>query len=396
MNESSVRITAVRHHFVDNVRFWSMFSVVAVHATAIFAALSPTRSGVGDLVTTLFKYGTISFFLAAGFLLGKGVQTSTPMAYFGRRLRKVFLPWILWYLVMAAILLASDVLHHRLHLTPVSQLLRLLETRLSFCFLYTAYWFVPNLLLSLGILLIFRRYLHHLWFGSSLLAMNLFYAVNIYMHWLPTGHTVATFGFVFYLWLGTYLFHRHAAFDAWAARTPMMVLLCLLAGTLSLSFGEGMFLRFIHSEDALNTLRISNQLFSLSAALVLYKLRSATWPRFVDVPRNTFGVYLIHPCFLLIVWSLLKHPALLLPAKRFAETGGGSFILWLLLTVVTYSVSLALAKAIAGQPRLSWAVGAEALRASPVLHQHIAPIYLPKREISRREISGRKAGELTS
>src|SRR5690606_1487274 len=69
-------------------------------------------------------------------------------------------------------------------------------------YLLTNYWFIINFLICTGILLALRKHLYSIFFGFVLLLITLTYSVNIYLEFFPPRHTMAIFGFVFFLWLG--------------------------------------------------------------------------------------------------------------------------------------------------------------------------------------------------
>ena len=195
---------APRHLFVDNVRFWSMFAVVAIHACQVFGEVGGDQPGLVAIIMTPLKFGTIAFFLIAGFLAARGIEASPPGEYLSRRIKRVFFPWLVWMSLFVAWLMASDVVHHSISLSLSPATLFALAGLTRLCLFDTSFWFVPNLLLCLALLLAFRRYLDRLIFGALLLAFSLFYAVNIYKNWIPSSHSEALLGYVFYLWLGTY------------------------------------------------------------------------------------------------------------------------------------------------------------------------------------------------
>src|ERR1700722_7360052 len=80
----------LNHLFVNNVRFWSMLSVIVVHSWYVFGS---ANSGLDIALVTPFKFATIGFFLISGFLLGERVDRRNPVEYFLRRFRRVFVPW---------------------------------------------------------------------------------------------------------------------------------------------------------------------------------------------------------------------------------------------------------------------------------------------------------------
>jgi hypothetical protein len=141
----------------------------------------------------------------------------------------------------------------------------------------TAYWFVPNLMIAVSVLLLCRRFLYDPRLGCALLGLSLFYGVNAYSQWIPIqNHSEAFLGFAFYLWLGAWTAKHFAAFMAWIARIPLLALLVLAVLTGLAAFGEA---EVLTDRGAMNTLRISNQIYSVLAVLAIFKARGGLWPR---------------------------------------------------------------------------------------------------------------------
>jgi surface polysaccharide O-acyltransferase-like enzyme len=238
----------------------------------------------------------------------------------------------------------------------------------------TSLWFVPNLFVSLGTLLLFRKHLNRLRFGAALLAVNLFYVANIYMQWIPPEHNRALFAFIFYLWLGSYAATHLAAVNrllAWISTPVLLVVTILSAG---LSFTEARLLLHLYALDPLNTLRLSNQIFSVLVVLCFCKLPRAAWPRFVDVPRHTFGIYLSHAIIVAAVLTLTRR---LLEHPSFSWIGHRVFpctLLWVIVTAVAWTAGFLLSRAIAANPALCWLQGVPPLRYKALPESRPAPL----------------------
>jgi membrane-bound acyltransferase YfiQ involved in biofilm formation len=346
-----------RHLFVDNVRFWSMVAIVSIHGITMGNIGGVPPSFVEALMTP-WKFGTIAFFLTSGFLLGERIEKCSPWSYLGRRLQRVFLPWLVWISVLTSILIASDVIHHRTALDAGMGVA--IWKKFYACLTATSFWFVPNLFVGLTILLIFRRHLRNLRLGAALLAIDLVYVANIYARWWQTSHTKAVFGFVFYLWLGSYASLHYKKIALWTSRIRMKILvsLALLAGLAA--FAEARWLDHLGSADPCNTLRLTNQFFSIVVVFILLKLRRATWPGFVNVRNHTFGIYLSHTIILILLCDVFS-----IISQRFYGTSADVLTTSLavgiagkiVFTAVTYILSLAVAKAFSANGSLQWVVG---------------------------------------
>ena len=334
-----------------------MFAVVALHCSRIFTLGPEADSRVAHLIATPFKFATIGFFLVSGFLLEGNLATCKPCQLVFRRLRKVLLPWLFWSALFVVAIALSDCVQGRAPFLPGVALGAALSTEIVRCLTGTALWFVPNLLVALALLLAFRRHLDNPLLGAAFLALNLFYTVNIYTQWMPAQHTRALFAFVFYLWLGHYAAIHVSGINRLLAVIPTPILLGMSALAAALAFGETRLLYRLGSVDPLNTLRLSNQIFSILAILCLVKLRRRTWPRFVDVPRHVFGIYLSHALIVGLVLTTMRR-LLELPQFGVAAHGRGlRVLLWLAATGIAWTAGLLLSRRIAATPSLCWMQG---------------------------------------
>jgi len=338
--------------FVDGIRFWAMVSIIAVHSLNVFIAVKKPDLQLLYLLATPVKFGTIAFFLISGFLLGDRLDTCRPMSYLGRRLKTVFVPWLCWFSLMVAYKTA----HHRVELVSGVASWSLLGPQIFQTLFLTPYWFVPNLMLGLGLLLLFRRHVFDLRLGAAFLAIDLFYTVNIYGRWIPSGHTEALLGFVFFLWFGSYVSGRIDEVRAWLARIPMYWMVCFTVAAACCAYGEARWVVHLGDGDPVNTLRFTNQIFSVMVVLTLVKVRRATWPKFVNARRVTFGLYLSHPLALEVGFRLARFATHGF-ASGLLATRAGLICLWLATFAVVYGLGLAVTQLLAGWSATQWLVG---------------------------------------
>ncbi|HEX4312006.1 MAG TPA: acyltransferase [Acidobacteriaceae bacterium] len=340
------------HLFANNVRFLSMVAIVGIHCLETYPCFHLPQI---YLIQPL-KFGTIAFFLVAGFLFGERIDRDSSLRYYGRRLKNVFLPWSFWYLVYCGFLVAAAVWHGRISLHS-GNLLHQVGPIFSFGLLNTAYWFVPNLLVALAVLLIFRRVLKDIRMGGVFLLLSLFYAINIYGHWIAEQHPRAVFGFVFYLWLGAWGSWHFSTVEKWLSRISPAVMMGLVLLTTALALGEAKLLLSLHSSDPTNSLRITNQLFSVVVVLAIMKLRHAVWPRFVDVRAHTFGLYLTHTAALALCGAILVR---LVPPggpAHFWSRAPGMLVLLVTIFGCVYGGCLLLVRLLLSCRWLRWTVG---------------------------------------
>lgn len=369
MTESPVRSAAFpsslrtkqEHLFVNNVRFLSMAAVVAIHCIGGFWEVGggDPMSPASFALTQIFKFGTIGFFLISGFLMGEGLTTRAAGEYLKRRLHTVFMPWLLWFGFFCALIFSKALYSRKFDPTSLGAMLSALKGIVGRCMFDSVYWFVPNLMLSIILLLLFKRFLSDPRFGIALLAVSLFYSANIYRRWVPvTSHTQTLIGFAFYLWLGVWASRNYSRVQDWIANLPPPTLLCTLLLTYIAAYAESRELLSLGHADALNTLRLSNQLYSVAAVLAILKLRKKASPSFLNVRTGTFCIYLTHPISVVALLSVMKHA---FPEGRIGHAGSGATILPLMLAgfvfVFIYLSSSLFTMWLDQLPNLRWIIG---------------------------------------
>ncbi len=213
-------------------------------------------------------------------------------------------------------------------------------------YLYSNYWFIINFLVSISILLIFRKYLYSWLLGLTLGLFTLFYAVNIHSEWVSPKHTTAILGFVFFLWLGAQMRKHMDAIENFTERLSYPLLLILSAVTFGLSIYEIDVLNG-KSVDPVNTLRISNILFSLVCFILLFKIRSFRAVDYLKPRQTTFGIYLIH--YLVLVFLL---PEIFIHFNiNVYEFTVPQYLLFKLITLMlTYSITFGMVLGISNSP----------------------------------------------
>ena len=334
-----------------------MFAIIAIHCAFFLNTPDSFRSVLVQAVFTPLKFGTIGFFLISGFLLGERVDRASALDYFRQRLQKVFLPWLFWFCITVVVLV---LLHPSLNRTAILSgrgPAHILAHWGKVAMFSTALWFVPNLLCGIGILLLFKRHLHRPVFGVVLCLFNLFYAINIYTAWVSSGHTTALFGFVLYLWLGAFAARHEQRFRSLMARTPLLLLLGLVILMGVCSFGESRLLSALRGADPVNTLRVTNQIFSVLVVLLLFKIRRTAYPRWIDVRKHTFGIYLAHSLLLTLALGIIEGLPPVASVARFSATNAGQLTLWLTSFLLLYASSLGTSVWLADHPHLQWMIG---------------------------------------
>ena len=101
------------YDFIDNIRSVAMISIVMEHCFSFNEKLyNPTDQlsiTTYAVVIQFIKFGTISFFLLAGFLIGEKFTTYSPWQYLKRRIDNTIFPWLLWSVIFVLFIVANDI-----------------------------------------------------------------------------------------------------------------------------------------------------------------------------------------------------------------------------------------------------------------------------------------------
>lgn len=347
------------HLFIHTVRFWSMAAIVFLHSAFRFGHYQPVVFKETALLAQPFKFGTIAFFIISGFLVGDRLPSSDPLGYLRRRAHRLVPAWMLWYGIDLLLTCQRDLLHAGRGALSPHLVFSALRTNSFLVLTATPLWFVPNFLVALTCVVLLRGWLNDLRLGAALLAVNLFYGVNVYTQWLPSLHTEAVFGFVFYLWLGAWSALRKDRVLHFAQSISGWWLVFWACVAFGISLIETEILRSLHSPDDMNSLRFGNQIYAILIVLLLVRIRRRTWPGFVKVAETTYGIYLIHAFVIELVFALAA-PVVYAHGQAYGAVG--IFVMWLVLAPAAYFLSLQFTRAVASSTRWSWAVGATPLQ----------------------------------
>jgi fucose 4-O-acetylase-like acetyltransferase len=328
-----------------------MVAIVSVHS--ISSVLLTPLPWVRWLVESFIKFGTIDFFIISGFLLGDRFESGSPSTFLRRRLKKIVPPWSVWFLILTVwVLVAGRLLKHKSGL----ELVQLVGAGALNTLTSTPFWFVPNLFFSICLLLLVRKSLRKEWLGFSLFLATLFYTLNIYTCWVPSAHTVALCGYVFFIWLGALISRNYQWLLTRLQIVSVPVTLFIVVSLALISAGESHLVSRFTPSDPLNTLRFSNQLYSLGVIFLLMRLQRPVWPSFLNVRTQMFGVYLIHPLVLRFLLGLARSASHVFPSLSVPYSTAEMVTIGIALSTVVFSISAVLSRQI-GQSRLGWLVG---------------------------------------
>lgn len=297
---------AANYNFVNWIRLVAIFSIVYEHSIAIPVNVE-SQVQTFNLLSQPFKFGTICFFMISGYLLGRKLSLSaSPWPYYRRRLMVVGLPFTiafgLYYLKMIGV---------------VGRVLgRSMDTDLTGTFLidqlwtnlfFTSYWFMVSFLLALGVLLLIWRQVDRPIVGWISFGVTCLFAVNVYANWFSPWHTLAMPAYVFYLWLGVWL-ARHEKFMQRLQAWNRPVLTAALLVTMGLAYLETELLVRYGSVSPINTLRPTNQLFSVIAFVWLVRYDGLhRFTHWLNPRSESFGLYLYHMFFVGLLARLIEY-----------------------------------------------------------------------------------------
>ncbi|MBW4888442.1 acyltransferase [Mucilaginibacter sp. HMF5004] len=303
--------------FIDSIRGLAMISIVAEHSMFIYPTSFQPHDLTGVLsfafIIQLTKFGTISFFLLAGFLIGEKFSTSSAWEYLKKRIKNTLFPWLFWSLIFLFTIVLGNVVaafkfgNGHMDADYADQFI----DHVKMVYLHSSYWFIPNFLCCITILLLFKRYLYSYYLGAVFLLFTLLYAVNIYVGWVEPRHTTALLGFVFFLWLGAQLNKNLEKLDNWINRTPIYIWVILVIITFIFGMGEEVNLFYRDSIDPYNSLRITNIFYSIACFFLFFRIRKFDFLDWIKPRETTFGIYLIH---FIIACSVL--PEIFITLKR--------------------------------------------------------------------------------
>lgn len=355
---TNLKPTKITYDFIDSLRFISMFGIVMEHSSFFFGAKFATFNEKIVQIFSLqfFKFGTIIFFILAGFLIGDKFNTYSTKEYLKRRLDNTVKPWLFW-VVTLFILNYIDIVVRNVkggNSPFFNSKLADLVTDFGNIIFNTSFWFIPNFLICIAILLLFRKYLYSIGFGICLLCLSLFYSVNLYFDIIPTSHTTALLGFIFYLWLGVQINKYYEKFKLIIQKTPVSLFALLTIITFMLSSLESYYLLAKLPADPFNTLRTTNIIYSLVCFALLYKLGDRISLTKFKPSIYTFGIYLVHQ---ILVFRLM--PLIFRPLHIDFENRSAYYFLavQLLSFAVVYSGSILIVYLINKSERARWIIG---------------------------------------
>ena len=193
------------YQFVDNIRCIAMLAIVTEHTSYLGSYVYTQESSPYWAYLTsiqLVKFGTIAFFIIAGFLFAENSGRYEVFDYLKRRFENIFKPWLIWSLTFFTLLTIGTAVKALVEGESLRLIISGLWWGLKTVYLHSNYWFIMNFFFCMTVLLLSKSVLQSWKFGLFLFSLTSFYSINVYAEWITPQHTGASFGFVFFYWLG--------------------------------------------------------------------------------------------------------------------------------------------------------------------------------------------------
>ncbi|WP_155296247.1 acyltransferase family protein [Spirosoma rigui] len=355
--------------FVNWIRFVAMLSIVYEHCLdlhdpntpANYVNLNPNGHFVENIsqaqampwIVQPMKFGTICFFLISGYLLGKHLTSDqSPWSYYRRRLRVVGIPFLIAFgLYFLKHLGVYGLLIGRYDLSMLTP--DFIQNKIWITLFMSSYWFIFSFLIALGLFFVFWRHSDSTLYGLVTGLIAVFYSVNIYFGWIEQRHNLAMPAYLFYLWLGVWL-SRHENVITYIQKMPNKWLVGSVVLFLCLAVVESKYLWSINSVSPFNTIRLSNQLFSMSFFALLLKNDFSSKLVWLNPRSESFGIYLYHLYFIEAFSIFSTYFSFMLYSVDYTglALAGITILRW----IIIYTLTLMFVKLV-NQTRFRWLLG---------------------------------------
>ncbi|MGE6218366.1 acyltransferase family protein [Nubsella zeaxanthinifaciens] len=358
MEEAILNREKKNFDFVNTIRCISMMGIVWEHSASLWGVKYSNSGDTALQIASMqfFKFATIVFFLIGGFLINHKFTEYTASQYIKRRFSSTVKPWLFWImvLVIANVIQKWIVYHKGGTETFLDHPFAYFIEQFRYILFESSFWFILNFLICITLLLLFKKYLYKIWFGLVLLFISLIYSANLYFEWFVTRHSIALFGFVFYLWLGVYFNRYYEPVLTWINKISWWKMLAMNMFTFVLACVEIWMLMERGSHDEYNTLRISNIAYSLTMFMLLLKFGNIKIiDKYLTPRKSTFGIYLIHQILIIrLLPEIFKGRPWIAQELSVYQNIGYSLLRFL----IVYLISLLVTKALQNT-KWKWLIG---------------------------------------
>lgn len=360
------------YSFVDNIRCIAMLAIVTEHTSYLGPYIyTQNDSPYWAYLTSiqLVKFGTIAFFLIAGFLFAENKDNYSVFEYLKRRFDNVFKPWLIWSLAFLFILTIGTLLKALYYGVAFKLILSGLWWGIKTVYLHSNYWFIVNFFFCTTVMLLSKKIIKSWVFGGVLFLLTCFYSINVHTEWIVPQHTTAIFGFVFFYWLGAQVSIYLERIQKTIKATSSYIFVLAVGISLFLAVQEASHLYTLNRIDPINTLRFSNIIFSISVFLLLLKVKNFNFLGFLQPRKTTYGIFLIH--YILVTHFLPvvlgKLDSVILQKFSIMEMYKLQFTRFLIVYVLTYVIVRMLYTS-----KYSWVIGVKVKEKPTLQPQHVA------------------------
>jgi len=289
---------------MDIVRVLAMTSIVWGHALFGWENLVFIKPGYQVIQASLMqlgRIGTINFFIISGFFFNSKIQKFTVVSYLRYRLFSLIVPWLLFISFFVIIQLVQILTLKGLVFNSPSATAKLTLNLFNAAVFHAAFWFIPVSILSACLLIVFKKYINSVWFGILLVAITLFYCINLYYAWVSVNHARSFLGYVLFMWLGIQL-NRHLSYvKFFIEKLSNVVLIPAIILAFALACREGWVLKSMGCLDSFGSIRVSNIVLSILVFLGLLKTNNMGWIHTLKPHAYIYGVYLVHSIIMLCI-----------------------------------------------------------------------------------------------
>lgn len=302
---------------ISSIRIFGICSILWGHCSLGLEALIPENSYeiiFQSFTIQLGKMGTILFFIIAGMLVQPKINSYTVFGFLRHRLFTTLLPWMIFVALFVTLILLNDVpskviMNNGTLWEQVYQVYHIFKHVV----LYYSYWFLLVFMISMIILILFKKRVFNLKIGIVLGLFTLFYGINLHNGWISVHHTKAFLGYVFFVWLGIQISSHYLWFMSWLDKIGWVVLLPLLGLAIAGACWEGVGLTRIGSADPYASIRLSNIVASLVLFICLFKVGKFKAINSLVPDKVVYGVYLLHTVLIYQQAMLIKAFSTVLP-----------------------------------------------------------------------------------
>jgi hypothetical protein len=240
------------------------------------------------------KIGTLSFFLITGYFLGGKIQNYTVPGFIKRRFFTLLLPWFIFLFLFVLVVFVEAFPYRSFQQINAGDTFKLLISLTGYSIYYSVYWFVPTSVISVIVLIVFKKYVNTIWFGVLLAFLTLFYCINLYFGWVAENHTKSVLAYIFFIWLGFQLKNNEHTVQLYLKRFSWPAILSAVMILYAVACCEGIGLMKSGSSDPFSTVRLTNIMVSLFIFLTLLKTEKLNWVNKLQPRKYVYGIYLVH------------------------------------------------------------------------------------------------------